>query len=339
MKQRLWVLIAIVALACHSVLGAMTDDLIAYYPLNESSGDAFDVSGNGLDFIEYGTVDSCDVVNGEGRGKFHQYSAEDQFQRTNTENLNASKNLTISMWFKFDPDESGYQDALYYTSPTDSATFELFNWDGSKMGGWMEFETGGINPTITHTPVTNATYFAVFTYNAENKTAYLYLNGTKSDASSSEQPLKQSGNNLVILGGGGGGTYLAGCIAHVGIWERVLSDVEIDQLAAGASNSFYPFVEPCTPNWSCTGYGSCVNGSQACNAASDLNLCGESYTGDYSEFTPQACSESPFTYSSDDLAPAVLNGLAKGIITIGAFATVIVLVGLASYFGVLRWFK
>jgi hypothetical protein len=51
---------------------------------------------------------------------------------------------------------------------------------------------------------------------------------------------------------------------------------------------------PCVPNWSCSGYGSClINDTELCNAVTDLNTCSESYGGDYSEFTPQSCTYVP----------------------------------------------
>lgn len=46
----------------------------------------------------------------------------------------------------------------------------------------------------------------------------------------------------------------------------------------------------CTPNWTCSGYAACnTSDLQACNAVTDQNTCGDIYSGDYSEFTPQAC--------------------------------------------------
>ena len=46
----------------------------------------------------------------------------------------------------------------------------------------------------------------------------------------------------------------------------------------------------CAPNWSCTGYDVCQVGDvRYCDAVVDLNNCGSSYVGDYSEFTPLAC--------------------------------------------------
>jgi len=46
----------------------------------------------------------------------------------------------------------------------------------------------------------------------------------------------------------------------------------------------------CTPNWSCDGFASCdVDDEQDCNSVVDLNACGDSYSGDYTEFTPLVC--------------------------------------------------
>jgi len=51
-----------------------------------------------------------------------------------------------------------------------------------------------------------------------------------------------------------------------------------------------PPVFDCIPNWTCSGYATCdYTGYQSCNAVTDLNTCGESYTGDYTEFSPNFC--------------------------------------------------
>jgi surface protein len=56
------------------------------------------------------------------------------------------------------------------------------------------------------------------------------------------------------------------------------------------SNYSSSIISICTPNWSCSGYGLClINNTQECNAVTDNNTCGLSYTGDYSEFPPLAC--------------------------------------------------
>ncbi|MFH1592519.1 MAG: hypothetical protein ABIB47_04090 [Candidatus Woesearchaeota archaeon] len=43
--------------------------------------------------------------------------------------------------------------------------------------------------------------------------------------------------------------------------------------------------EICNPDWECVGYGGCRNDKRECDLVLDVNECGESYFGDYSEFS------------------------------------------------------
>jgi len=66
----------------------------------------------------------------------------------------------------------------------------------------------------------------------------------------------------------------------------------------------------CVPNWVCSGYGVCLeNSTKNCNATTDLNECGEEYTGDFSEFEPVFCSYN-FTYqeSADAWSAEIMGG-------------------------------
>jgi hypothetical protein len=50
-------------------------------------------------------------------------------------------------------------------------------------------------------------------------------------------------------------------------------------------------IDVCIPAWVCSGYDACfANDTQACNAVTDTNVCGEAYGGDYSEFPAQSCN-------------------------------------------------
>lgn len=91
----------------------------------------------------------------------------------------------------------------------------------------------------------------------------------------------------------------------------------------------------CYPNWSCTAYAACLpNNTQQCNLVTDTNICGDSYTGDYSEFTPQACvyglTGYNVTYDSTDLPAIVIDGIGKfGVVLV----SMIVLVALVVLYG------
>lgn len=56
----------------------------------------------------------------------------------------------------------------------------------------------------------------------------------------------------------------------------------------------------CSPSWYCSSYGSCqTNNLRYCNEVTDLNNCGVSYAGDYSEFTPLECGNTILFFSDN----------------------------------------
>ena len=89
--------------------------------------------------------------------------------------------------------------------------------------------------------------------------------------------------------------------------NSVVDNNSCGELYAGDYSEFNPqMCDFCIPNWLCDGYGSCmINNTQNCNAVADDNGCfaitglvNDTYSGDYSEFTPAECnyctiSESP----------------------------------------------
>jgi hypothetical protein len=56
-------------------------------------------------------------------------------------------------------------------------------------------------------------------------------------------------------------------------------------------------VDHCDSVWTCDSYTACNEyGQQVCNHTIDVALCGYSYTGNYSEFTQQVCTDDMFAY-------------------------------------------
>jgi hypothetical protein len=93
----------------------------------------------------------------------------------------------------------------------------------------------------------------------------------------------------------------------------------------------------CTPNWSCSAYAACLpNSTQYCNVAVDNNSCGGSYTGNYSEFLPQACVYGNQTgyqpqYTVSDYVAIVGDGLGTAGAVFVSFIALIVIVGLVVW--------
>jgi len=107
----------------------------------------------------------------------------------------------------------------------------------------------------------------------------------------------------------------------------------------GTGNTFSNITWLCDSNWSCNGYETCVEPmvNANCNSVTDLNTCGEIYSGDYSEFTPQTCSYPPpitgYTpyHASSDIAGVVVDFIVELGIHIIAFVGLIALVLLGMW--------
>jgi len=84
---------------------------------------------------------------------------------------------------------------------------------------------------------------------------------------------------------------------------------------------------PCTPDWECNGYEVCIEPlvNASCNSVLDLNTCGEAYTGNYSEFTPEVCDYGfSGDYDAGDIARATISGIATFLITFSFFIGILV---------------
>lgn len=86
-------------------------------------------------------------------------------------------------------------------------------------------------------------------------------------------------------------------------FEQALSELAFNSLGGlNEANLTILFeIDNCISLWSCGGYGACQTDDTAlCTSAIDLNVCGIAYSGNLSEFAPQACN-----YCSRD--PVLLN--------------------------------
>lgn len=99
------------------------------------------------------------------------------------------------------------------------------------------------------------------------------------------------------------------------------------------------FTQLCTPDWSCTGYETCVSPmvNASCNAVTDLNNCGDGYGGNYSEFTSQTCSYPPPitgyvpAHSTSDISGVVIDFGVEFGLQIIAFVGLIALIGIGIW--------
>ncbi len=223
---------------------------LAYYKLDESSGNAADATGNGYTLTNTGTVTfSTGLIN---NGSYNTTSSQ-YLGRSSAFGLTSSSNFSISLWIKLTSDN---------TADRDIFNFDVTGASGSTIRGVYEYNSGTrrlrfyrASNTNTFLDIngnigTNAWYHLVFTYNGGTGAMALYKNnaaavtgtnsGTTNNANSSQFNIMstvQYSFNAPLNGG----------MDEVGIWNAVLTSGEVSELYNGGAGLAYPFTGSFTP--------------------------------------------------------------------------------------------
>jgi hypothetical protein len=208
---------------------ALTDNLLAYYKLDESSGDAVDSVGGF-------TLTNTNVT--YGTGKINNGAVfNDAGDNLTSSSVTSSSAFTTSVWFKVGtmPSQCGIVDR--YT------TTGWRIWSGTTWNAIL-LTVNATSWTYALNPVSGTWYNLAWTFSSG--TALLYLNGVLVDTKTG---LTLTGvTNLTI-----GNTSVAtknkgfdGVIDEVAVWSRVLSANEISDVYRGGLGNQYPFTSMMT---------------------------------------------------------------------------------------------
>jgi uncharacterized protein (TIGR02145 family) len=235
-----------------------SDGLVAWYPFN---GNANDESGNGNDGVVHGstlTIDRFGVSNSA-----YEFDGVDDFISVNdAPGLDGLSEMTLSCWVRFDNIAPGPQNSVDLMPivtkwSTDAAnpnsSFMLFLEDdylhyvidcSANTSNYGNTFTNTSNDFIAHT------WYHIVAQN--NLSGYmLYINGVLVDTVFNVNQ-GTSNNNTTLLFGDWyhsiNPNYLTldGCLDGIGIWNRVLSEVEILGLFLSS-----PPVSGCTDSTAC----------------------------------------------------------------------------------------
>jgi hypothetical protein len=247
---------------------SLTDGLVAYYPFN---GNANDESGNGNNGIVYGATLTADRFGNANRAyAFDGSSSYIDCGNSNTLDVN---NHTISAWVMING--SGNYVIVGKVNPFVSETIHL-DITNNILNTYMQTENvyGGIFGSQFIN--TAQWYFVTMTYDGSN--VKLYVNGLIDRMTSRNGATKKNSNNMAIgrHGGGdqkGGDYFFSGKINEVRIYNRALSDSEIQTLYHERScyeTGFVAGVAACKANPASCGIN--VNGGDAVTLTSDLKM-------------------------------------------------------------------
>ena len=213
---------------------ALSDNLISWWELNETSGTRVDAHGS------YDLTDNNTVGNGTGK----QGNCAD-FIATNSEYLSSgtgfgtalgSSVTTFSMSFWFNADITSGNDGILSIGNFSNTQGE-FNVHLSSNNLTTLFDNGASTSSFGHSDTTNWHHYAV-SYNGSSYTIWLD-NVKKHTAVSFSNTLNFSGLKM-ILGGYYNTPYTYdGLLDEVGVWDKALSDAEVAELYNSGSGLAY----------------------------------------------------------------------------------------------------
>ncbi len=197
--------------------------LIAYYPLNESSGQvAYDVTGLALD----ADLENDDAGAGWGAGKiggaFHFDGSDDFFETATTgTEFQITDDYSISVWIYADADQVTWAGITCRCTPTGNDNHWTLQWDDKAGTSKLltVYHPGGGNWRSAYTlaDAMNAWHHIVVTYRLSPARVQLYVDGAFHSQSSS----------LTAAPGSGNGKFRIGCDRTSRVWKGIIDDVRV----------------------------------------------------------------------------------------------------------------
>lgn len=229
---------------------ALTDQLVAYYKLDESSGNPLDSSGNSrtLTNTNTATFGAGKINNG---GIFAAASSQ-YFTRADVLGTTIGGPITISAWVNFTSLPS-LTNGMAIVAVNGGATTPYISYYIEYFNNLTVYElrfhrdrsfVAGVSNNYAVTLNTGTFYHIVLTYDGTNLRGYV-------DGALVTGPTSRTGDGTtggVTASGVGAetidpvGKFLDGKIDEVGVWSRELSSTEITELYNAGIGLQYPFI-------------------------------------------------------------------------------------------------
>ncbi len=214
---------------------ALTDNILAYYKLDESSGNASDATGNGLTLTNTNTVPYGTGIINNG-AQINNGGAARYLTRTSAV-ISATNDFTLSFWVNL-PDTSEAGGFVRFGEPAGS--------DGWGCGvGGTQYDNVGNNLIVLIDGIAwrslgsfggSGWKFVTITRTAGG-TWTGYVNASALAGAPTDTPNAPSARTYV----GADQANWEGTIDEIGAWSRVLSGAEITQLYNAGAGLAYPF--------------------------------------------------------------------------------------------------
>ena len=234
-----------------SLQSALIDNLVSYWQFDDAGTIAYDSAPSHL---YPGTLKPSESLptwttdKKTGTGALYFDGTDDYVEIAMPQQMKTLGELTISMWFKWEPGNVGtHQDLLSSTYSSNNQFWWRIKSDGTEYS--MYTNNGNATLLSSVVPTSNAWHHTVFLYKDATKESKIYLDGNLV-ASSNSIEFPDSTNALFAIGRyiASGTNYFHGTIDEVGIWNRALStdtNSEVLQLYnLGLAGQELPVPEP-----------------------------------------------------------------------------------------------
>ncbi|MBN2636038.1 MAG: LamG domain-containing protein [Prolixibacteraceae bacterium] len=204
--------------------------LVAYFPFNSN---AKDFGGNSYDGIVSGATLTNDR-NGKSNSAYEFNGISDYIEIPNFGNIVPSQEISVSIWIQSNfsrpqfqlmlcPDNNRFAISAFYNHSEMNTTFWDFGWEG---------ETGNAPGRLYFRPepVDKLWHHYVFVSSLSNSYMNLYKDGIMVNEKTEPKELLHTSNKTLKIGSGDGFGFHSGKIDEIRIYNRVLTQVEIDKL-------------------------------------------------------------------------------------------------------------
>lgn len=222
----------------------LTDNLVAYYKLDESSGNASDSVGNITASNSSVTYVSGKINNGAS------FNRSAYLSLGTPSTLNFQGAMTISFWMYTSPTELYTMLIADATSSAANGVYIIYTHPTRVIGfGWGNGSTATSRETNNDAYTIN-TWTHITVTRDSSKNQKIYVNGVEASYSQTENtstPIYGTLQGLAIgRKGSSSYNYYTGLLDEVGFWSRALSKDEISQLYNSGAGLSYPFSTPNT---------------------------------------------------------------------------------------------
>lgn len=229
--------------------------MVAYWKLDESSGDAADALGvenlTNVNTVTYSNVHA--IIN---NGAVFAGGSSQRLRRADDAALSITGDISISFWMYMtsDPQSTGAQAILTKFGNASGFGYEFEIIPGSTTAGAIQayYASDAAGSTATYgstgdnTIHLNTLYHVVITMAVATKVITIYINGSSSSVTYGSQAASSIYDNTAdfLIGARmyGPDHFFYGTIDEVGLWSRVLTSGEVTSLYNSGAGFSYPFV-------------------------------------------------------------------------------------------------